>query len=125
VALGPVADDRTPPNVVVDLSSTLLESTMLERGIPIKVACDEACSVSASAVVDHTNHPLGKTTGEVVGSAGFVDVSIPLDAANKALVRRPGTLRMSVQTTVRDSAGNERTTGRVIRSQTLAQRVGR
>jgi len=125
VALGPVADDRTAPNVVVDLSSTLLESTMLTRGIPIKVACDEACSVSASAVVDHTNRSLGQTTGEIVGGPGSVDVSIPLDAASKALVRRPGTLRMSVQTTVRDSAGNERTTGRVIRSQTLAQRVGR
>ena len=51
-ALGQVADDRTPPNVVMDLSSTLLETTMLERGIPIKIACDEACSVSVSAEVE-------------------------------------------------------------------------
>jgi hypothetical protein len=124
VALGPVADDRTPPNVVVDLSSTLLETTMLDRGIPIKVACDEACTVSASAVVDKTRQALGKTSGDIVGSAGNVDVSIPLDATGRSLVHRRGTLRMSVQVTVRDSAGNERTTGRVIRSQTLAQRIG-
>ena len=124
VALGPVADDRTPPNVVVDLSSTLLETTMLDRGIPIKVACDEACTVAASAVVDKTRQALGKTSGDIVGSAGSVDVSIPLDATGRSLVHRRGTLRMSVQVTVRDSAGNERTTGRVIRSQTLAQRIG-
>ncbi len=123
-ALDQVADDRSAPNVVVDLSSTLLETTMLERGIPIKVACDEACSVTVSASVDHTNRSLGSATGAVVGGPGFVDVSIPLSDANKALVRRPGTLRMSVQTEVKDSAGNARTTGRVIRSQTLAQRVG-
>jgi hypothetical protein len=31
---------------------------------------------------------------------------------------------MSAQVTVKDSAGNTRTSGRVIRSQTLAQRIG-
>ncbi|MBX5442591.1 MAG: DUF4394 domain-containing protein [Solirubrobacteraceae bacterium] len=124
-ALGQVADDRTPPNVVMDLSSTLLESTMLERGIPIKIACDEACSVSVTAEVDHTGQKLGTVTGAVEGGPGSVDVSIPLDATGRRLVRARGTLRMSVQATVRDSAGNARTTGRVIRSQTLAQRVGR
>jgi hypothetical protein len=123
-ALGPVADDRTPPNVVMDLSSTLLETTMLQRGIPIKIACDEACAVSVTAEVDHTGRKLGTVTGAVEGGPGSVDVSIPLDAAGRRLVRAPGTLRMSVQATVRDSAGNARTTGRVIRSQTLAQRVG-
>lgn len=123
-ALGQVADDRTPPNIVIDLSSTLLETTMLDRGIPIKVACDEACTVSSSATVDHTGQKLGTTTGAVLGGPGSVDVSIPLDAAGRRLVNSPGTLRMSVQTTVKDSAGNTRTSGRVIRSQTLAQRVG-
>jgi len=124
-ALGPVADDRTPPNVVMDLSSTLLESTMLERGIPIKIACDEACSVSVTAEVDHTGQKLGTVTGAVDAGPGSVDVSIPLDATGRRLVNARGTLRMSVQATIRDSAGNARTTGRVIRSQTLAQRVGR
>ena len=123
-ALGQVADDRTPPNVVEDLSSTLLETTMLERGIPIKVACDEACTVSVTAEVDNTGQKLGTGTGTVAGGPGSIDVSIPLDATGKALVNRRGTLRMSVQTTVKDSAGNTRTTGRVIRSQTLAQRIG-
>ena len=123
-ALGPVVDDRTPPNVVVDLSSTLLETTMLDRGIPIKVACDEACTVTSTAEVDNTGQKLGTVNGQVVGGPGSVDVSIPLDAAGRSLVNRRGTLRMSVQTTVKDSAGNTRTTGRVIRSQTLAQRIG-
>ena len=123
-ALGPVADDRTPPNIVIDLSSTLLETTMLDRGIPIKVACDEACTVSSSAEVDNTGQKLGTGTGTVTGGPGSVDVSIPLDSTGRGLLHRPGTLRMSVQTTVKDSAGNTRTSGRVIRSQTLAQRIG-
>lgn len=123
-ALGPVADDRTPPSIVEDLSSTLLETTLLRRGLPIKVACDEACSVVASAHVSNTGTSLGVGNGAVVGDAGSVDVSIPLSASARALVRRPGTLRISVQTTVKDSAGNTRTMGRVIRSQTLAQRLG-
>jgi hypothetical protein len=123
-ALGQVADDRTPPNVVVDLSSTLLETTMLDRGIPIKVACDEACTVTAAAEVDNTGQKLGTVNGQIVGGPGSTDVSIPLDATGKSLVNRKGTLRMSVQVTVKDSAGNTRTTGRVIRSQTLAQRIG-
>jgi hypothetical protein len=122
-ALGPVADDRTAPNVVQDLSSTLLESTLLDRGLPIKVACDEACTISVEAHIDDTTTSLGTATGQVVGGAGSADVSIPLDARGKALVQRRGTLRISVQTTVKDSAGNTRTTGRVIRSQTLAQRI--
>lgn len=122
--LGAVADDRTPPNVVMDLSSTLLESTMLDRGIPIKLACDEACSVTVSAEVDDSGQKLGTTTGAVAGGPGSVDVSIPLDATGRRLVNRRGTLRISVQATIRDSAGNSRTSGRVIRSQTLAQRIG-
>lgn len=124
-ALGPVADDRSAPSIVIDLSSTLLETTLLGRGLPIKVACDEACSISVAARVSHANTPLGSATGVIVGGPGSADVSIPLNATGRSLVRRAGTLRMSVQTTVRDSAGNERTSGRVIRSQTLAQRVGR
>jgi hypothetical protein len=123
-ALGQVADDRTAPNIVVDLSSTLLETTMLEKGVPIKVACDEACSVSASVSVDGSGQKLGTGMGDVTGGPGSVDVSIPLDAAGKSLVNKPGTLRMSAQVTVKDSAGNTRTSGRVIRSQTLAQRIG-
>jgi hypothetical protein len=123
-ALGQVADDRTAPNIVVDLSSTLLETTMLERGVPIDVACDEACTVSATVSVDGSGQKLGTGTGEVTGGPGSVDVSIPLDAAGKRLINRPGTLRMSAQVTVKDSAGNTRTSGRVIRSQTLAQRIG-
>jgi hypothetical protein len=124
VALGPAADDRTAPNVVVDLSSTLLETTLLDRGLPIKVACDEACTVTASAHVDNTTTTLGTTTGDIVGGPGSVDVSIPLTSGGRALVRRAGTLRISAQVAVRDSAGNQRTSGRVIRSQTLAQRIG-
>jgi hypothetical protein len=123
-ALGPIADDRTAPNVVEDLSSTLLETTMLDKGIPIKVACDEACTISSTATIDNTTTSLGTATGQVVGGPGSADVSIPLGASGKSLVNRSGTLRMSVQTTVKDSAGNTRTVGRVIRSQTLAQRVG-
>jgi VCBS repeat-containing protein len=123
-ALGPISDDRTAPNVVEDLSSTLLESTLLDKGLPIKVACDEACTISVEAHVDDTTTSLGTATGSVVGGPGSADVSIPLDANGKALVNRKGTLRLSVQTTVKDSAGNTRTTGRVIRTQTLAQRIG-
>lgn len=123
-ALGPISDDRSAPNVVEDLSSTLLESTLLDKGLPIKVACDEACTISVEAHIDDTTTSLGTATGQVVGGPGSADVSIPLDASGKALVNRRGTLRISVQTTVKDSAGNTRTTGRIIRSQTLAQRVG-
>jgi VCBS repeat-containing protein len=122
-ALGPVADDRSAPNVVVDLSSTLLETTLLDRGLPIKVACDEACTVAVRAEIDNTTTSLGTASGSVVGGSGFVDVSIPLSDSGKALVKRRGTLRISVQTEVKDSAGNTRNTGRVIRSQTLAQRI--
>jgi Domain of unknown function (DUF4394) len=122
-ALDPVADDRSAPNVVVDLSSTLLETTLLSRGVPIKVACDEACSVSTTAKVFGTSTTLGTVTGDVVGGAGLVNVSIPMSASDKTLIQRPGTLRLSVLTTIKDSAGNTRTTGRVIRTQTLSQRL--
>lgn len=123
-ALGPVADDRTAPQFTLDLSSTLLESTLLRRGLPIKVACDEACTVSASAVVSNTSTSLGKSSGAVVGGPGNVSVSIPFTSAGKALVNRPGTLRMDVLLTIRDSAGNQTGGRRVVRSQTLAQRIG-
>jgi hypothetical protein len=97
---------------------------MLERGVPIKVACDEACAVTATVAVDGSGQKIGTGTGAVTGGPGSVDVSIPLDAAGRSLVNKPGTLRMSAQVTVKDSAGNTRTSGRVIRSQTLAQRIG-
>jgi uncharacterized protein DUF4394 len=123
-ALGAIADDRTAPRFTLDLSSTLLESTILRRGLPIKVACDEACTVSASAVVSNTSTSLGKSTGAVVGGPGNVSVSIPFTDAGKALVNRRGTLRMDVLLTIRDSAGNQTGGRRVVRSQTLAQRIG-
>jgi len=123
-ALGQVADDRQPPGIVIALSSTLLETTVLNKGIPIKIGCDEACSVTATAEVDSTKQQLGTTTGEVVGGPGAVDVSVPLDANGKALVNRPGTLRLHVSFTIKDSAGNTVTSGRVVRTQTIKQRIG-
>lgn len=122
-ALGRTADDRRPPVVSVSFSSTQLESRLLTDGILASVNCDEACTVAATATV--AGQPAGAATGDVPERAGLARVRIRLNDAARALVRRTGNVAVRLTVTVTDAAGNQVTTTRNSRSQTLAQRRGR
>ncbi len=121
-SIGRLADDNRAPNISIAMSSTQLEGRLLSKGIVMTVACDEACSATATARLGGTD--VGSGEGQVVASAGRVSVAIPLSNAARNRLRRPGTVRFTVAVTVRDSAGNTVTTDRFIRSQTPAQRIG-
>lgn len=122
-------DDRTPPEVSVAASSTQLESRLLSRGLDIGVSCDEACTITAivqqgGRVFRAGEAPVGSTTARM-DEAGKRLVEITLNQRAREAIARSGNTTLVLRVRVVDAAGNRATVGdRLIRTQTLAQRLG-
>jgi hypothetical protein len=84
----------------------------VRAGIPVRVACDEACSISA------TLKARGRTLAEgdaVLAAAGTTYAFLRFTKGAKRRVQRAGTLRAKLSVTAGDSAGNLSTDRRTVR----------
>jgi hypothetical protein len=120
-AAGTVADDNTAPAESIAMSSTQLDTTLLRNGVQMTVACDEACT--ATAAVTFAGRSAGINGTAVAGGPGRSRFTVALNARTRAAIRRAN-VRLTVRITVIDGAGNRSRQTRVLRSQTLGQRVG-
>ena len=119
VATGGVDDDRTAPEMSLAFSSTILESNV--NPLKPSVSCDEACTITVSARVEGRSAGSGTAT---LDDAGRVTIRIPLNAAARRRIARPGTERISLDVTAVDAAGNRTAqTGRLSRTQTAQGRI--
>ena len=113
-AAGTVDDDRTAPTDSVAVSSTQSEARLLSRGLRVSVSADEAASVSANVTVG--GRRAGTATATIADRAGRAGLAIRLSSAARAAIRRPGSLRIALEVTVTDTAGNDVTQRRAIRT---------
>jgi len=120
-AAGTIADDNTAPAESIAMSSTQLDTTLLRNGVQMTVACDEACT--ATAAVTFAGRSSGINGTAVAGGPGRSRFTVALNARTRAAIRR-GNVRLTVRITVIDGAGNRSRQTRVLRSQTLGQRLG-
>jgi hypothetical protein len=111
---GSAPDDRTAPASSLSLSSTQLERRLLGQGLLMTVACNEACSATATASL--AGSEVGKAQGQVPAGAGQVRLRVPLSEAARSRVRARGTVLLSVEVSVTDAAGNRSSTTRLVRS---------
>ena len=87
----------------------------------MSVACDEACTASASVSYAASNSGINGTVVE--GGPGRSTLSVALNKRTRDAIRRAN-VRLTVRITVIDGAGNRSRQTRVLRSQTLGQRRG-
>jgi hypothetical protein len=120
-AAGNVADDNTAPDESIALSSTQLRERLLALGVRMSVACDEACTASASVSYAGSNSGINGTVVE--GGPGRSTLSVALNKRTRDAIRRAN-VRLTIRITVIDGAGNRSRQTRVLRSQTLGQRRG-
>jgi hypothetical protein len=120
-AAGTVADDNTPPDESIALSSTQLRERLLAVGVRMSVACDEACT--ATAAVTFAGRSSGLNGAVVAGGPGRSTLTVALNQRTRDAIRRAN-VRLTVRITVIDGAGNRSRQTRVLRSQTLGQRRG-
>jgi hypothetical protein len=112
-SIGPAADDETSPRVSIAVSSTQLASRLLRGGLQFTLACNEACSTTATLTVGReAQEPVN---GAVLATAGNARVTIRLDAAARALLRRDNATAMRLRVVTTDAAGNRVATTRQIR----------
>ncbi|MBX5439922.1 MAG: DUF4394 domain-containing protein [Solirubrobacteraceae bacterium] len=104
-SLGEVPDDTSDPRAVVAVTTNPRARTLISRGLPFTVSCNEACTVSGTLRVGRRNQRA--VTGQVLSTAGWVRLTARLDSATKALLRRDATQGFSLRVTVTDAAGNE------------------
>jgi hypothetical protein len=120
-AVGTVPDDTTAPDESIALSSTQLRERLLDVGVRMSVACDEACN--ATAAVTYAGRSSGLNGAVVAGGPGRATLTVALNKRTRDAIRRAN-VRLTVRITVIDGAGNRSRQTRVLRSQTLAQRRG-
>jgi Domain of unknown function (DUF4394) len=120
-AVGTVANDNSPQNESIALSSTQLRERLLDLGVRMTVACDEACT--ATAAVTFAGRPSGINGAVVKGGPGRAALTVALNQRTRNAIRRAN-VRLTVRITVIDGAGNRSRQTRILRSQTLAQRTG-
>jgi hypothetical protein len=120
-AAGTVPDDNSAPDESVALSSTQLRERLLDLGVRMSVACDEACT--ATAAVTYAGRPSGLNGAVVRGGPGRATLTVALNQRTRDAIRRAN-VRLTVRITVIDGAGNRSRQTRVLRSQTLGQRRG-
>ncbi len=119
VATGAVDDDRVAPESSLAFSSTILE----QNTNPLKpsISCDEACTITVNARVEGRSAGSGTAT---LDEAGRVTIEIPLNAAARRRIAKPGTERISLDVSAVDAAGNVTSqTGRLSRTQTAQGRL--
>jgi uncharacterized protein DUF4394 len=120
-AVGAVPDDNTAPDESIALSSTQLRERLLAVGVRMSVACNEACT--ATAAVSYAGRSAGLNGAVVRGGPGRATLTVALNRRTRAAIRRAN-VRLTVRITVIDGAGNRSRQTRVLRSQTLGQRLG-
>jgi hypothetical protein len=120
-AVGSVPDDTNAPGQSVALSSTQLRERLLDVGVRMSVACDEACT--ATAAVTFAGRSSGLNGAVVRGGPGRSTLTVALNQRTRDAIRRAN-VRLTVRITVIDGAGNRSRQTRVLRSQTLAERRG-
>ena len=120
-AVGTVPDDTTAPDESIALSSTQLRERLLDVGVRMSVAYNEACS--ATAAVTYAGRSSGLNGTVVAGGPGRSTLTVALNKRTRDAIRRAN-VRLTVRITVIDGAGNRSRQTRVLRSQTLAQRRG-
>jgi hypothetical protein len=120
-AAGTVPDDNAAPDESVALSSTQLRERLLDVGVRMSIACDEACT--ATAAVTYAGRASGINGAVVAGGPGRSTLTVALNQRTRDAIRRAN-VRLTVRITVIDGAGNRSRQTRVLRSQTLGQRRG-
>jgi hypothetical protein len=120
-AAGTIADDNTAPDESIALSSTQLRERLLAVGVRMSIACDEACTATASVSFAGSSSGLNGTVVE--GGPGRSTLTVALNKRTRDAIRRAN-VRLVVRITVIDGAGNRSRQTRVLRSQTLGQRRG-
>ena len=103
-SLGEAPDDTSDPRVVVAVTTNPRATTLIRRGLPFTVSCNEACSVSATLRVGRQRQR--EVTGQVHATAGWVRLTSRMSAATRTLLRRDATQGFSLRVTVTDAAGN-------------------
>jgi len=103
-SFGEVPDDTSDPRAVVAVTTNPRATTLIRRGLPFTVSCNEACSVSATLRVGRQRQTA--VTGQVLATAGWVRLTSRMNSATRTLLRRDATQGFSLRVTVTDAAGN-------------------
>ncbi len=113
-AAGDVNDDTSDPKLSVSSSSTQLRSRLLAGGLQLTVNANEA--ITGDATVKVGGRTVGTADVELVGSAGFDRVTVPLNSATRDALRAGRSVRLDLRVEVADGAGNRSDLSRPIRS---------
>jgi hypothetical protein len=110
--------DLTPPHVLMRAFSRHRIATVLRRGVPIRVSCEEACGISVALSVSRTaarRLKLDARQGAVVigtaiarrATAGTTQLRVKLTKSARAgLKRSRGSVPTTTQVLVSDASGN-------------------
>lgn len=111
-ALGQVPDDERDPRVTLALDTKPTLKRLLRRGLSMRVACNEACSISA----DLTTRGIRSETAEVqiVATAGDKRLRLRLSGEAEDELRDRPTARVNLRVVAIDAAGNRVTITRRI-----------
>lgn len=110
---GEIANDTSNPRVSVACSSTQLRSRLLEGGVQLTVAANEA--VTGDATVTRNGRTAGTADVEVSGGAGYDRVTVDLNSATRNAIRS-GSVALRLRVEVADGAGNRSVLTRTIRT---------
>ena len=109
---GQIEEDATAPRELVAVSSTQLRSRLLTRDLRVSVSCNERCFVDGTLTAG--GRTIGTGSGDVADESK-ANVTVKLNRAGRAAVRRSGFLAMRLTVKVQDGAGNSSSVTRSIR----------
>jgi hypothetical protein len=105
-SFGETPDDTLAPRTVVAVSTSPRATTLRKSGLSFTISCNEACSVSGTLKVGKRS--LEPVTGSILATAGSLKLTVKLDAATKALLKKDPTQGINLKVTATDAAGNAR-----------------
>lgn len=107
-ALGEVANDENDPEVTVALDSAPPLKRLLRRTLPVRVACDEACTVTATITTRGITSE--EVERQIVATAGTTRLRLELTGEARDALRERPTAKVNVRVITTDAAGNRVTT---------------
>jgi hypothetical protein len=116
-ALGRVADDRTPPQVILRLPRTIAVRTLLARDLPLSLRSDEAAQVTVSLWLGGRQVGFGLTGRDTPGVFEIRDTLL-VNVRQRAALRRAVGRRVRITISVNDEKGNIR---RLVRTARLTR----
>ncbi|HEY8584645.1 MAG TPA: hypothetical protein VIL49_16915, partial [Capillimicrobium sp.] len=112
-ALGEVPDDERDPRVTLAVDEQPTLKRLLRRTLPMRVACNEACTISADVTLRGIRSETVQK--QIIATAGDTRLRVELTGEARDALRERPTARVNLRVVVTDAAGNRATVTRQIR----------